>query len=246
MTLASLVCAAVLALGSVGPAEDNPLGFEDPAALADFNAAMEAWQVEDYPMAERLLQSAYEREPKPPLLYSMGQLARVQGDCQGATAKFEAFLETGPSAKSEAEARVNLERCAAELEAAAEDGTAEEEVGEVIAPPPVLPPPDDPPDVGPRRPDALGISLTAVGGALTVTGLALFGSAFAVQGRAQDESDVDPFERGVARARTRYWTGVGLASVGGAVLVGGIVRLIIVHRRGAGRRTAGVRRPGRG
>ena len=231
MTLVSLVCAAALVLGSVEPTEDNPLGFDDPAALADFNAAMEAWQVEDYATAERLLESAYEREAKPALLYSMGQLARLQGDCERATEKLEAFVETGPSEKAEAEARVNLERCAAELEAAKQEEDEHNDVVEEVVPPPVLPETDDPPDVGPERPDALGISLTAIGGALTITGFALFGSAFAVQSRAEDEAAISPFERGVDRARTRYWTGVGLASVGGAVLIGGVVRLIVVNRR---------------
>lgn len=226
MTLASLVCAAALV---VAPApRDNPLGFEDAEALAQFDAAMAAWDADDLATARRLFESAYDLEPKPMLLYSLGQIARLQGDCREATRRLEAFLETDPSAKAEAEARVNIERCAAELAAEPEPEPKPEPEPEPRSEP--VPEPAPPP----RRPDALGITLTAVGSVTTAVGLGLFGSAFAVQGRAEDQRAVDPFERGVRQARAQYWTGIGLTTVGSAVVVGGIIRLIQVRRRSPG------------
>jgi len=230
MTLASLVCAACLALAVAPAPRDNPLGFENAEASAQFDAAMAAWEADDLGTAQRLLEAAYALEPKPALLYSLGQIARLQGDCREATRRLEAFLETGPSAKAEAEARVNIERCAAEL---AEQPEPEPEPEPEPAPEPELNPKPEP---ARRRPDALGISLTAVGGVTTAVGLGLFGSAFAVQGRAEDQRAVDPFERGVRQARAQYWTGVALTSVGSALVVGGIIRLVQVRRRTRGAR----------
>jgi uncharacterized membrane protein len=66
-------------------------------------------------------------------------------------------------------------------------------------------------------------------------GFGVFGGAFAQQQRAENEPDVGAFESGVRRARAMYWSGVGLASVGAALAVAGIVRLVIVKRRRARR-----------
>jgi hypothetical protein len=227
MTLASLVVAAALVLAPASTPADNPLGFADVEARARFDAGMEAWHADDYPTAERLLEAAYALEPKPALLYSLGQLARLQGDCREATERFEAFLASEPGPKAAAEARVNLERCAAELAAA----PPEPEPAPAPAPAPSPTPPPPQPVPPPPKPDALGISLTVVGSAVAVVGVGLLAGAFSVQQRAEDERGIDRFERGVQAARTQYWTGVGLATAGTAALVGGVVRLVLVKRR---------------
>lgn len=229
MTLAHLACAvALLGPPTTPPPSDasDPLGFTSPEARAQFEAAMAAWQADDLEVAQRLLESAHALEPKPALLYALGQIARLRGDCATARAHLRAFLDTDPSPTAAAEARVNLERCA---EAPTPDPTPTD------APPePAVPPPVEPPAPPPRPgPDALGIALTAVGAAVAATGVGVGGSAFAVQDRAERERSVLRFEQGVGQARVRYFTGVGLVAAGSAVLVGGVVRLVIARRRRA-------------
>lgn len=231
MTLVSLAWAAALWLAPAAAGPDNPLGFESAEAHAQFDAAMEAWQADDLAVAQRLLESAYALEPKPALLYSLGQIARLRGDCEEARRRLQAFLDTGPSPKAAAEARVNLERCADDPTVALPAPAVEPEPEPTPAPPS-----DPPPPAPPRGPDALGITLTTVGSVAAAVGVGLLGTAFMVQQRAEQAHGVDRFERGIDQARAQYWTGVGLMAAGSAVLVGGVVRLVLVkQRRGSAR-----------
>ena len=129
---------------------------------------------------------------------------------------------------------MNLERC----KASAPEPTA---VTPVEPPAPEPARVDDPPVVveSRRGPDGLGLGLTIGGAVLAGTGAALFGSAFARQHSAQDERRVDDFERGIRGANAQYWAGVALLSAGGAILIGGIVRLALASRTSR----AGNRRP---
>jgi len=229
-----LLC-VILSVALTAPpvaAPEIPAEITDTAAREHFSAGMTAWLAEDYPTAQRELEAAYAIQPVPLLLYSLGQLSRLQGDCEHARERFLAYLETDPPPRAAEDTRVNLERCQSSAPAPAP----------VVSPPAVVA--DEPePVVAPapvsRRPDPLGLGLTVGGTVLALTGAVLFGSAFARQDRAERESDVDAFERGVRGATAQYWSGVALLGAGGAVLVGGIVRLAIERRRA--RTRAGVR-----
>ncbi len=217
------------AIGSPAPAaKPLPIQLDDERARAHFSTGMDAWGEKDLATATRELEAAYAIEPEPQLLYALGQLARLRGDCVRARERFTAYLETNPSEKSAKETRVNMERCT----------PAEPEV---TAPPPEPKPPvdttppiaDAPPPTEKPRPDALGIGLTVAGSTLAVIGAGLFGGSFVERRRAEDEGMVDDFERRVNRSKAEYWSGVALMSVGGALLVGGIVRLVLVRKRRA-------------
>ncbi len=222
-----LLVSLALASSSAPAAPDNPLQIQDEKALAHFTAGMDAWLAKDYATAQRQLEAAYEIEPLPSLLYSLGQLARVQGDCDLAHARFAAFLKTGPTARATEDTGVNLERCepreprpqtpAPSLDPTLEPGTS--------SPAMVADGPSR------RSVDHLGLSLTIVGGALTVAGAGVFGAAFAEQARAGDETSVSGFERRLGVARAEYWSGVAIGTVGVGLLVGGIVRLVQVRRK---------------
>ena|SRR5688572_590038 len=217
------------------PECENSLGIEDPAALAHFCAGMQAWLEEDFAGAQRELEAAYAIEAKPELLYSRGQLARLQGDCEAAREHFGAYLETGPRQDQAQDARVNMERCqpAVPEPSIAPQPVVDDPIDPVAAPEPAR-------DVSPRRPDALGIALTVVGSTMVAVGAGLFGGAFAERSRAEDELAVDMFERRVQRSRIEYFAGIGIGSAGIAVLVGGITRLVVARRR-ANRRAHAVR-----
>ena len=219
------------ALGSAGPPTKSlPIELQDEAARAHFSTGMDAWGEKDLATAQRELEAAYAIEAEPQLLYALGQLARLRGDCDRARERFTAYLATNPSEKSAKETRVNMERCTpAEPEAAA---PPPEPKPPIDTTPPVI---DQPPPPKPR-PDGLGIGLTTAGSVLAVVGVGLFGGSFVERNRAEDEPAADDFERRVKRSTAEYWSGVALMSVGGALLVGGIVRLVLVRKRRAARR----------
>lgn len=216
-------------------APEVPPEITDVEARAHFTAGMIAWNADDYATAQRELEAAFAEQPVPMLLYALGQLLRLQGDCEQARERFLAFIATNPPEREAVQARLNAERCQP-----AKTSTP------APTPPPVVvdvPPPSKPPaQRASKRPDALGLGLTVGGTVIAATGAVLLGSAFARQHRAEQENDVEMFERGVRGATAQYWSGVALLGAGGAVLVGGIVRLAIASRRArAPRRTARVR-----
>lgn len=219
----ALVLALVLAGAPVAAAEpaspEVPAEIDDPIAREHFTIGMQAWLADDYATAQRELEAAYAIDAEPVLLYALGQLERLQGRCDRARERFAAFLASDPPAAAAEDARVNLERCR----------TVEPEP----PPPRVEPPPPAPPPARPR-PDPLGIALTSVGSVVVLAGLGLFGGSFVEQRRAADASDVGGFDRALRRARIEHATGLALAGVGAAVLVGGIIRIALARRRTPG------------
>jgi hypothetical protein len=206
-------------------APEIPAEITDTAAREHFAAGMRAWLDEDYPTAERELQAAYDRDAAPVLLYSLGQLARLQGDCTRARRHFLAFLATDPPEAAAADTRVNLERCqGAGIEAPLEPAPEP-------APPVDVPAPAPAPQPRAKRPDAAALSLTIAGATIASAGIGVFGGSFAVRERANDATDFGDFDRGVRRSDAMHSAGIALMSVGAAVLVGGVVRWIVVGRR---------------
>jgi hypothetical protein len=209
---------ALLSWSAPADVPQVPAEITDLSAREHFAVGMQAWLEEDYARAQRELEAAHALDPAPVLLYSLGQLSRLQGDCVRARERFLAFLATDPPEQEATQTRVNLERCkVAEPEAEPEP---------LDEPEPIALPPE-----APRKIDALGVALTVSGGVIATAGLGIFGGAFAVRGRANDETDFAAFRTSSRRADAMYWTGVALTTVGAAVLVGGIVRLVLQRRR---------------
>ena len=197
------------------------MGFENDEALEHFRAGEKAWVDEDYATAKAELEAAHAIEPLPVLLYSLGQLERLLDNCEAAVERFEAYLATDPPEKAVEDTRMNIARCEPFLEEKEEDPP----------PPPIVEPkPVDSPPPPPQKLDALGITLTSVGGVLIGVGFGVFGGSFAQQNSAERQYLAMDFEQRVGRARVMYWTGVGLVGVGAAVAIAGVVRLVR-HRR---------------
>ncbi|HWB79462.1 MAG TPA: hypothetical protein VG755_31080 [Nannocystaceae bacterium] len=221
----SLVPLPLMARAEPPSAPEVPSEITNAEARAHFSTGMKAWLADDLATAQRELEAAYAIDDAPVLLYAIGQLERLQGRCDLAREKFVAYLATDPPDAAAEDARANLERCG---------GAPTPE------PPPPEPVPESKPDVPPpeptpqpRRIDRLGIALTVVGSAIAVGGFGVFGAAFAEQKKARDAMDVGGFDRRVQRARIEHATGLTLASVGAALLIGGIVRLALTRRRAA-------------
>lgn len=208
-------------------APEIPAEITDGAAREHFAAGMRAWLDEDYPTAERELQAAYDRDAAPVLLYSLGQLARLQGDCTRARRHFLAYLATDPPEAAAADTRVNLERCqGAGIEATLEPAPEPAPPVDVAAAAPA-----PPPEPRAKRPDAAALSLTIVGATIASAGIGVFAGSFAVRDQANEAADFGDFDRGVRRSDALHTAGLALMSVGAAVLVGGVVRWVVVSRR---------------
>ncbi len=233
MRLLTLMLAAelMLAPAKAVPGSEHPAGLETLEAQQHFTTGMDAWLAEDYEQASRQFAAAYALEPAPLLLYSLGQLARLQGDCESAVGYFERFLETDPAPQAAEDTRVNLERCESELPP---------EPPPPEPPPPVIRPPEPsepaPVPEEPKGPDALGISLTIGGAVITGVGMGVFGASFLRQRSAEQANTVSDFDTGIARAQSMHTAGLAVAAVGAAVLIGGVVRLVLVRQRRAAQR----------
>jgi hypothetical protein len=97
------------------------------------------YDIAKYAEAIAELKTGYEIEPRPEILYTIGQAERLRGDCKKAIEAYRAFLRSHPVAKRASSARQNIARCQTELAQAPPPPPPE--------PPPVVAPPPSPPPV---------------------------------------------------------------------------------------------------
>lgn len=177
----------------------------------------------EFSAARDELQRAYAVDPRPELLFALGQVELNLGNPQAAIGYYEQFLATAPAADQAALAQQAI-------------GAARMKLANPVPAPPPLPPPPPPPR--PRAWDTAGRGLVALGGALAIGGGALI-----VVGhhRAGDDSGRwSDYDDRRATAATTRWVGIGLASAG-AVAVG----VALVRYRLSGDRTTLIARPAR-
>jgi tetratricopeptide (TPR) repeat protein len=208
--------AAVLAAPLSGSAEDF---------VAEGQAHYDAG---NFAEAAAAFAEAHGRDPRPDYLYRWAQAERRAGNCPAAVQLYRRYLQNDLPMENAEAAEKNLARC----------GYAE-------APPPATP--LDESDVGasavpspvdhqhPRRPwyaDPLGTSLVAVGGAGVIVGVGL-GIASARETRSAREATVEEqYIRRAERSDSLRIAAIVTAAVGGALLVGGVVRWAVLARRG--------------
>jgi len=240
-TLPSLVFAVLLASApKAGALETEAQAAWDRAdALASEGRHDEA--VAEYARAWQDLHA-------PAILYSWAQSERLRGHCTEAAALYERFVTEGqtppPSYDTEllraqwSNMLANAER---QRDACREpEPTTEPEPMTEPAPtfeprPTSEPAPSSaaPTDVPPRPwwRDAAGWSLVATGTASLAAGATLVGVAAWEDGRAEGLATHERFREAIDRAVLEQRVGLGLLGLGGALAIGGIVRLAVVARR---------------
>lgn len=102
---ASLSLALVLALAGSARADAKQ------EAKAHLDKAAAAHQAGRYDEARKELEIAYTLDPNPALLYAIGQVHVMQGQCTQAITFYERFLESNPSEAQAAKAREAIETC---------------------------------------------------------------------------------------------------------------------------------------
>lgn len=208
-----------------------------------------AWRAEEaykdgrFADAAKAFGEAYEQTGKTNFLFAQAQAERFAGDCHAALTHYDEYLrsdDTSPEGREEAEG--GGEECHEALEARGETWLAPIAEPEPEEPAPLSPEeplrqddetdPDEEPDDRPKWPrDKLAIGLVAGGAVVAGVGFALLGAGVRLDRGAGDAPTERTFETDLDRSVVFHRAGIGIAAVGGAVLLGGVIRWAIVAKR---------------
>lgn len=166
--------------------------------------------------------------------YAQAEALRYGGNCVDAIPMYEECAQRGESASIKSLSTSRIELCQEELAAT----RAREEALSV----PVLPAPepedlstvDSPPPEAttPWYRDPAGDVLVAIGLAASITGGVVLGLGQREADASADASNDRDFGNSLDRTRTLRLAGGITMGAGGALLLGGVVRWVVVHRRG--------------
>lgn len=200
--------------------QPSPAPERDPAVVA-----AELFADGRYAEAAAAFDAAYQATHDPAFLFGHAQALRFGGNCGGAIELFEAFIATGPPEPDIEEAERVIAACRDILD----QGPTPDPIAPAIVPRPVeVPPPDRPPPATWPR-DITGGVLVGTGLVLAATGAGLLGGSHAL---ARDRIETEAqYERRQRSVRGLSAGGIAAMAVGGALLVGGVVRWVLVARR---------------
>jgi len=219
-----------------------PAPLTNPEAKAKLQEAGAAFKANDFDAAAAAVEAAYLIEPNPILLYPWAQAERSRGNCAAAVELYQRFLDSGPSEEAAAPARENMQRCQEQLDAEAASKPPEEEdpEDEVVveeepepepAPAPVIKK-DDEPKAKRWYADPVGGVLVGVGIVGVGVGAGLMGAGSSAAGKAADVDSHSKYLDERDRATGLRNGGAIALSIGGALVVGGVVRYVLVAKKG--------------
>lgn len=217
----------VVLLAMAGPSRG------DPAKRAE--AAFEAG---DYEAAAAAAGEAYAAKGDPMFLYAQAQAERFGGRCELAIEHYRQFIAAVPSSAATLAAQDNIAECEAVLGRTDDDATPdpiEPLAADPTAPVPTAPA-DEPGDQSRPRSahwarDPLGGVLVGVGVGAVAVGGGLYGQARVDERAASQATEVVTYGERIDRAYTWSRAGVSLMVVGGAAIVGGVVRWAVLARK---------------
>jgi hypothetical protein len=208
-----------LLLVAAGPAPD------DPARRAEA-----AFTAGDYEAAAKAAAEAHAATGDPKYLYAQAQAERFGGRCDLAVEHYRLFITLVPSSDATLAAQDNIAECEALL-AAAPAPAPVEPLGPAEPEPAALP-------VDAPRPrhwarDPVGGVLVGAGVVALAVGGGLYGKAKADERSAMSATDVVAYGERIDSAYTLSRAGVSVMIIGGALVVGGVVRWVVLARRSA-------------
>ncbi|MCR9164458.1 MAG: tetratricopeptide repeat protein [Nannocystaceae bacterium] len=222
----------------------------DPEAQSLVSEAQFLFSEGNFADAAKLIEKAYLIEPVPELLFPWAQAEREQGNCRAAIDLYNRMLEEIPEGPMADSARQNIARCEEEqpeVVAVVEDDPLPEETYEPEPEPDPEPAPAKPTDEGPPKSgakqwykDAAGGVLTGLGVVGVGTGAALLVVASSTAEGAPDASNVEAYREESDRAVTQRNAGAAVLSIGGALLVAGVIRYVLVAKKNKSSATASV------
>lgn len=193
---------------------------ENPQAKAHYDKGAALYEKGEIDAALVELEAANQLEVTAKGCYTLGQALRKKGDCRRAIEQFKCAYDRAPDEKFRDAANFQISRCVREGNV---DLAPKPSVVYVPAPTPTQPLELAPPwyrDTAGGVLLGLGVVASGVGGGLLVH----------AESRASGIDDLQGF-RDAQGAGTERMAGAVSLSVGGALLVGSIVRYVIVARR---------------
>ncbi|MBL4684402.1 MAG: hypothetical protein JKY37_07415 [Nannocystaceae bacterium] len=236
-TLTALVLATMV-VAVPGDVRAAPaLGPTDPEASTHFRRGVELFNAGDFEGAVAQYEAGFAIEDHPLSLYSMAQAETKNDNCPRAVKLFKEFIAADVPDKARDNARGGMLFCAeiladAGIAAAPTDDPVDDPVDEPIDD--AEGSDDDPrPRDGARKwyLDPAGDGLVAFGVVGVGVGVGLIAGAGVLAGQPQPPGYADHVDR-LERIQLLRTVGGITAGVGGALLIGGVVRWVIVSRRG--------------
>lgn len=210
------------------PPRDNP----------HFDAAVAAWKERRWTEAADAFTRAYALDPRSEYVFARAQALRFSGACEAAIAVYREFIALEPPKGAVDEAREHIEACGGDLDDApppAEIATAPRSDPDppVDAPVRAVTPSPSPAEPEPRPkwwrdPTGHVLGWTGLSAAAVGTGFVIEGLARRQRGQdALDEQGYRDARRGGA---SLLHAGIPLLSVGGALVIGAVIRFAVVAR----------------
>lgn len=210
--LSSLTLSLVLVMPLVAHAGDR--------AQPHIAKAMEAHKAGNFTIALAELQQAYSLEPRPELLFAIGQVNVKLDRCADAIGYYEKYLATKPSAQATADTNEAITTCKTQLAAAP-------------PPPAPVPPPASTTPVGGRRPwysDKLGDGLVLAGLTTSAIGVVLYVGARGDLDDAESAMDLSHYQDAIDRAHEKRTWSVILVGGGVALIGAGVAHYMLGDR----------------
>ncbi len=216
-----------------------------PPTDPDFEAGKEAFAAERYADAARHFERAHRANPDPLLLFVWAQAERLAGQCEAAVPLYRRYLALDPPDADVQVTRAAIEACGEDPDVvpepppapSEESDTGPESESESTLDPEQEGTGDDPPPSRPALRDPWGHGLTWPGVLITGVGVGLLSEAHRRRKRSERAPDEQDYRDSLEGAPALSRAGIGLMVGGGALLVAGVVRFVVVA--GRGRRTPG-------
>ncbi|MEM9453938.1 MAG: hypothetical protein AAGF11_07150 [Myxococcota bacterium] len=231
--LLSLVIGLGVSISFSAAAAAAPYQPRNGKARKHFNAAIEAYQAQDYDKAVAEANKGLAIEEHESLLFVLAQSERQRGDCVAAVELYSRFVEVTQSEANRENAREAKALCAEELAEEARQAQLQAELESQIEELELEPEPEPEPKPEPvSRPwyrDPLGGVLVGVGGVAVLGGGAtLLAAAVLVPGRAPDYGE---FKRRLDLRPQLLTAGGVTAGVGVLLAAGGALRWGLLARK---------------
>ncbi|MGE0546879.1 MAG: tol-pal system YbgF family protein [Kofleriaceae bacterium] len=177
------------------------------------------------------MKTAYALDPRPELLYAMGQLHVRLGECDKAITYYERYLTTKPKAATASIAREAIETCRSNPPPA----VVTPEPAPTSPPEPITPPPPPAPTrtivtQAPWYTDYLGDALVGGGVIAGAIGGVMYVSARGARDDADTATTYNAYEAAIDRAQRRQTYSLVLTGIGVGLMGAGVARYLLGDR----------------
>ncbi len=232
---ASVFCAFLILSGIANAKPVMPKRPMIPEAQEHYDAGIKLYGEGDFSKAIDELLRADHLDSRPEVLYALGQATRKMGDCRRAIFFFSAYAEVAPTPQAASAARLQINRCLAELSSTPQPTNPPKPVEKPVEATPVIEVHPEPVPVVLVTPAKRSVARDPLAGALLGVGLGVCGAGGGLLGWSESlignaNSSLNAYESARSAGGIRIG-GAVLLGVGGVAIIGSIVRYAILARR---------------